>query len=99
MHERVKETEKLQNKAVRIMCFKAKSEPAKPLYRELKILKIRSLIQHLIIFNLCYHIGLEIYLSILMNTSKKWEIGTTFTLGLARGSKEKMFLKARILES
>ena len=39
-----KEIEKLQNKAIRIMCFKSKLEPTKPLYRELKILKIRDLL-------------------------------------------------------
>ena len=36
-----KETEKLQNKAIRGMCFKSKLEPTKPLQRDLKILKIR----------------------------------------------------------
>ena len=39
-----KEIEKLQNKAVRVMCFKSKLEPVKPLYRDLKILKIRDLL-------------------------------------------------------
>ena len=39
-----KEIEKLQNKAIRIMCFKSKLEPTKLLYRELKILKIRGLL-------------------------------------------------------
>ena len=39
-----KEIEKLQNKAVRIMCFKSKLEPAKPIYKDLKILKIRDLL-------------------------------------------------------
>ena len=39
-----KETEKLQNKAIRVMCFKSKLEPAKPLYRDLNILKIRDLL-------------------------------------------------------
>ena len=39
-----KEIEKLQNKAIRIMCFKSKLESTKPLYRELKILKIRDLL-------------------------------------------------------
>ena len=39
-----KEFEKLQNKAIRIMCFKSKLEPTKPLYRKLKILKIRDLL-------------------------------------------------------
>ena len=32
----LKEIEKLQNKAIRVMCFKSKLEPTKPLYRELK---------------------------------------------------------------
>ena len=40
----LKEIEKLQNKAARIMCFKSKLEPAKPLYRNLKILKIKDLL-------------------------------------------------------
>ena len=40
----LKEIEKLQNKAIRVMCFKSKLEPTKPLYRELKILKIRDLL-------------------------------------------------------
>ena len=40
----LKEIEKLQNKAMRVMCFKSKLEPTKPLYRELKILKIRDLL-------------------------------------------------------
>ena len=31
-------------KTVRIMCFKSKLEPAKPLYRDSKILKIRGLL-------------------------------------------------------
>ena len=39
-----KEIEKLQNKAIRIMCFKSKLEPTKPLSRDLKILKIRDLL-------------------------------------------------------
>ena len=39
-----KEIEKLQNKAIRIMCFKSKLEPTKPLYRDLKILRIRDLL-------------------------------------------------------
>ena len=39
-----KEIENLQNKAIRIMCFKSKLEPAKPLYRDFKILKIRDLL-------------------------------------------------------
>ena len=39
-----KEIENLQNKAIRIMRFKSKLEPTKPLYRELKILKIRDLL-------------------------------------------------------
>ena len=39
-----KEIEKPQNKAVRIMCFKSYLEPAKPLYRDLKIIKIRDLL-------------------------------------------------------
>ena len=38
------EIEKLQNKAIRIMCFKLKLEPTKPLYRDLKILKIIDLL-------------------------------------------------------
>ena len=38
------EIEKLQNKAIRIMCFKLKLERTKPLYRDLKILKIRDLL-------------------------------------------------------
>ena len=32
-NETFKETEKLQNKAIRIICFKLKLEPTKPLYR------------------------------------------------------------------
>ena len=43
-NETFKETEKLQNKAIRIICFKLKLEPTKPLYRDLKILKIRYLL-------------------------------------------------------
>ena len=39
-----KEIEKLQNKAIRIMCFKSKLEPTKPLYRDLKILRITDLL-------------------------------------------------------
>ena len=39
-----KEIEKLQNKAIRIMCFKLKLEPTKPMHRELKILKKRDLL-------------------------------------------------------
>ena len=39
-----KEIEKLQNKAIRVMCFKSKLEPTKPLYRDLNILKIRDLL-------------------------------------------------------
>ena len=39
-----KEIEKLQNKAIRIMCFKSKLEPTKPLYRDLKIIRIRDLL-------------------------------------------------------
>ena len=39
-----KEIEKLQNKAIRIMCFESKLEPTKPLYRDLKMLKIRDLL-------------------------------------------------------
>ena len=39
-----KEIEKLQNKAIRIMCFKLKLEPTKPMQRELKILKKRDLL-------------------------------------------------------
>ena len=39
-----KEIEKLQNKPIRIMCFKSKLEPTKPLYRDLKILRIRDLL-------------------------------------------------------
>ena len=33
-----KEIEKLQNKAIQIMCVKSKLEPTKPLYRDFKIL-------------------------------------------------------------
>ena len=33
-----KETEKFQNRAARIMCFKSKVEPVTPCYRDLKIL-------------------------------------------------------------
>ena len=40
----LKKFKKLQNKAVRIMCFKSKLESDKPLYRDLKILKIRDLL-------------------------------------------------------
>ena len=43
-NETFKETEKLQKKAIRIICFKLKLEPTKPLYRDLKILKIRYLL-------------------------------------------------------
>ena len=43
-NETFKETEKLQNKAIRIICFKLKLEPTKPLHRDLKILKIRYLL-------------------------------------------------------
>ena len=43
-NEIFKETEKLQNKAIRIICFKLKLQPTKPLYRGLKILKIRGLL-------------------------------------------------------
>ena len=43
-NEIFKETEKLQNKAIRIICFKLKLQPTKPLYRDLKILKIRGLL-------------------------------------------------------
>ena len=43
-NETFKETEKLQNKAIRIICFKLKLEPTKPLYIDLKILKIRYLL-------------------------------------------------------
>ena len=39
-----KEIEKLQNKAIRIMCFKLKLEPTEPMHRELKILKKRDLL-------------------------------------------------------
>ena len=39
-----KEIKKLQNKAIRIMCFKSRLEPAKPLQRDLKIFKIRDLL-------------------------------------------------------
>ena len=39
-----KEIEKLQNKAVRIMCFKSKLEPTKRIYKDLKIIKIRDLL-------------------------------------------------------
>ena len=40
----IKEIEKLQSKAIRIMCFKSKLEPTKPLYRDLEILEIRDLL-------------------------------------------------------
>ena len=39
-----KEIEKLQNKAIRVMCFKSKLEPTNSLYRDLNVLKIRDLL-------------------------------------------------------
>ena len=69
-----KAIEKLQNKALKIMYFKSNLESAKPLYKDLKILKIRdllTLLDLLITVNLCKLISLEIHLKTLVNTSRK----------------------------
>ena len=84
-----KEIEKLQNKAIRIMCFKSKLEPTKPLYRDSKILKIRDLLT----LNNCQFVKAYIIGKLPRNFNehlRKWEISTTITL---EEVKKKYYLK------
>ena len=43
-NQAVKEIEKLQNKAIRIMSFKGRNEPTNPLYKNLEIMKLKDIL-------------------------------------------------------
>ena len=47
----IKQIEKLQNKAIRIINFKSKNDPSNPLYKSMKILKLK--LNDVILFNNC----------------------------------------------
>ena len=84
-----KEIEKLQIKAVRIMCFKSKLEPAKPLYRDFKNLKIRDL---LTLIN-CQFVQAHMTGNLLQNFSEYFKEMRNQQNYNTRGSKEGMTFK------
>ena len=84
-----KEIEKLQNKAIRIMCFKSKLEPTKPLYRDLKILKIRDVLT----LNNCQFVQAHIIGKLPQNFNEHFKEMRDLHNYNTRGSKERIIFK------
>ena len=84
-----KEIEKLQNKAIRIMCFKSKLEPTKPLYRDLKILKIRDVLT----LNNCQYVQAHIIGKLPQNFDDHFKEMRNLYNYNTSGSKERMIFK------
>ena len=48
--QKIKEIEKLQEEAIRIMSFKGRSDPTNPLFKKLEIMKLKNILYYNCIF-------------------------------------------------